>query len=493
MRITQKIFLGSALDGNNRKLLHKEGITHVLIVAKEVPTFHDNDFIYKKIELDENCSGEIQQDLDLIADFISFGSLNGSILVHCLMGNNRSVAAIISYLIKYQGLGFSKALGTIKAKKKDAFVSDGLKLQLKLFRASNKTHPQTPCNKSEKLKNYEFRSFHKVEGSNSFVNRVGNGQGVIRSEIQSMLNKISKMNRPSMIAKKKKKDIDKVPRTNRGVERSNKRPLKEARSLKKNSSLDQLKKSEDNGKLLLQLGNEFIHNTYSTYLKSYRHKPYSSKKVLEDNMPTTLASKSHRSTDSGNIDNFLKMPSSLKKMGSRYADCSMSLVSPVMSPFKSSKIKRLDTVEIESTLKEIASLSSYIQRTDNENTKYKHHFFKSRTKYVEQNSSKQPKRGLHIYKCKKCLHCLFTHDKIKFHQSDKLEKLLCKSYFVEKLEWLEHDGMNALFKIKCPRCRKIIGEGKIVGIMCSCGNIQSPAIKIFKDCVKKVVIQSGKK
>lgn len=62
-KILKGLFLGSAIDGNNRKHLLGLGISHILVVASEVPIFHENDFKYKKISIADQINFDISPHL----------------------------------------------------------------------------------------------------------------------------------------------------------------------------------------------------------------------------------------------------------------------------------------------------------------------------------------------------------------------------------------------------------------------------------------------
>ena len=156
--------------------------------------------------------------------------------------------------------------------------------------------------------------------------------------------------------------------------------------------------------------------------------------------------------------------------------------------FKSISLDR--KMDIHHTLRGISNFTSYIPRTTNKNTKYKTDFYKNKSKNQHLKKGNPYKKFSNIYKCKGCQHPLFKYEDIRFHQSEKEEKKLCRSYFIEKCEWIHCDAINSIFKINCPKCKAVIGEARVAGLMCSCGNLQSPAFKIFKDKIKKIDIKS---
>ena len=78
-RIVDGLFLGSAIDANNKRWLKAHGISHILIVAKELPAFFPKDFHYKKILASDIENYDLSIHFDEIADFIKVGRAHGGI------------------------------------------------------------------------------------------------------------------------------------------------------------------------------------------------------------------------------------------------------------------------------------------------------------------------------------------------------------------------------------------------------------------------------
>ena len=95
----------------------KKGVTHILNVAYELPAFHSNDFIYKKVVAYDTEAFDFYPYFDEIADFINVGRKSGGILVHCMFGISRSTASVIAYLIKYEQMTFKRAHFLIEQKR----------------------------------------------------------------------------------------------------------------------------------------------------------------------------------------------------------------------------------------------------------------------------------------------------------------------------------------------------------------------------------------
>jgi hypothetical protein len=110
-------------------------------------------------------------------------------------------------------------------------------------------------------------------------------------------------------------------------------------------------------------------------------------------------------------------------------------------------------------------------------------------KKIDKNDQKTQNalKGQVMYRCSGCEFELFSKTNINYHQEPKEEKILCNSYFVEKMPWMNFDAKSSSFKLNCPRCKDGVGECKIGGLMCSCGYWQVPAFKLFKNKTEEFI------
>ena len=91
-------------------------------------------------------------------------------------------------------------------------------------------------------------------------------------------------------------------------------------------------------------------------------------------------------------------------------------------------------------------------------------------------ASNVPRAG---YTCRKCRCLLFTSEEIDPHNL-RTNSQLCSSMFLnEPTEWMQDDS-EVEGKISCPRCRSRVGSYCWAGLMCSCGEWVTPAIKFTK-------------
>ena len=112
-KIINKIYLGTIKDAIDKEQLKANGITHILVVAHEIPLFYPLDFTYKKINAYDNDEYDISEHFEVFNEFIALGCEVGAILIHCTLGNSRSVSAVMSYLMTTKNYSFDKALSLI--------------------------------------------------------------------------------------------------------------------------------------------------------------------------------------------------------------------------------------------------------------------------------------------------------------------------------------------------------------------------------------------
>lgn len=97
------LYVGSAQDAKNLEALRATGISHILNVADNVKNHHPNSFIYENLMIqDRNDDIGISRAFQRAAEFIKTANLaGGKVLVHCMMGQNRSVAVVLAVLLDF--------------------------------------------------------------------------------------------------------------------------------------------------------------------------------------------------------------------------------------------------------------------------------------------------------------------------------------------------------------------------------------------------------
>lgn len=116
-KVCDGLYIGSAYAARNLDELHKNKITHILNVAKEINNFFETDvnnkFIYHKEDLDDVTTQDIIDNgvLDRCLKFIDDAiNDNGNVFVHCQAGISRSGTFVIAYLMKKKKINFDEAL-----------------------------------------------------------------------------------------------------------------------------------------------------------------------------------------------------------------------------------------------------------------------------------------------------------------------------------------------------------------------------------------------
>lgn len=117
-KILPNLYLGQATDANNKKLLDELGVTHILIVARELPEFQCQGYSYLKVPAQDNYTYDIAQHFDQMIAFIDEGRAKGAVLVHCMFGVSRSAAAVLAYLIRKKRFSFKRAFDFVNAKRR---------------------------------------------------------------------------------------------------------------------------------------------------------------------------------------------------------------------------------------------------------------------------------------------------------------------------------------------------------------------------------------
>ncbi|KAI4373823.1 hypothetical protein MLD38_011897 [Melastoma candidum] len=116
-RIAEHVYLGSDAVAQNRELLRRNGITHVLncvgFVSRE---YFKSDLVYKTLWLQDSPSEDITSILyDVFDYFEDVREQGGRVLVHCCQGVSRSTSLVIAYLMWREGQSFEDAFQYVKA------------------------------------------------------------------------------------------------------------------------------------------------------------------------------------------------------------------------------------------------------------------------------------------------------------------------------------------------------------------------------------------
>ncbi|XP_030297362.1 dual specificity protein phosphatase 13 [Sparus aurata] len=134
------LYIGNVAVAQNRKTLHKLGITHVLNAAHSKQgsigdqSFYGNTCVYFGIPAEDSDHFDLSQYFKPAADFIHKGlkSKDGKVLVHCIMGVSRSATLVLVYLMLRQRLSLRDALKSVVQKRAIYPNRNFLSLLLKL-------------------------------------------------------------------------------------------------------------------------------------------------------------------------------------------------------------------------------------------------------------------------------------------------------------------------------------------------------------------------
>ncbi|CAD5172624.1 unnamed protein product [Musa acuminata subsp. malaccensis] len=138
-QIEEGLFLGSVGAALNKSALKDLNITHLLTVAKSLDPAYPNDFIYKKIDVLDTPSTELDKYFDECFSFIDEArSAGGGVLVHCFAGMSRRliVTVVVAYVMKKHWMSLSDALSLVRSKRPNIAPNQGFLIQLENFEKS---------------------------------------------------------------------------------------------------------------------------------------------------------------------------------------------------------------------------------------------------------------------------------------------------------------------------------------------------------------------
>lgn len=144
------IYLGGDKVAQNKELLKKNGITHVMNCAADYSdNYHKNDFVYKSYHLGDNTRENIECVFyDGIDFFDKVKREGGRVYVHCVQGISRSCTMIMCYLMKTNGDKFEDLFDFMRGKRAVINPNFAFITQLCLFhkRLYNREFDSVPVN-----------------------------------------------------------------------------------------------------------------------------------------------------------------------------------------------------------------------------------------------------------------------------------------------------------------------------------------------------------
>ncbi|RLV95199.1 Tyrosine-protein phosphatase YVH1 [Spathaspora sp. JA1] len=144
-RILGGIYLSSIEPLNNGVNLKRDyGIHHILsLVPGPISSTYTSEYHWKQIEITDEETTNLFPYFAECYKFIDKALFSGStdpkkhsdnVLIHCSQGVSRSVAIVMSYLMKKYNLSVSQSLHAVKRKCPDAGPNPGFMTQLKLYK-----------------------------------------------------------------------------------------------------------------------------------------------------------------------------------------------------------------------------------------------------------------------------------------------------------------------------------------------------------------------
>ena len=132
--VTDSIALGGRDEANNKEMLTKYGITHVLNTCKQLKNFFPDSFTYMKINAMDDPRYNILKDFDAAAAFLTHvEKVKGRVLVHCIAGVSRSVCCVLMHLMRNHKVCLNQAYRHIKNVRPFIHPNEGFLFQMATF------------------------------------------------------------------------------------------------------------------------------------------------------------------------------------------------------------------------------------------------------------------------------------------------------------------------------------------------------------------------
>lgn len=103
-QITDQIWLGDLVASQNRFILNKYGITHILTIGTGLTPRYPTMYNYLHISELDAPNANLRRHFDTCTDFLNAAhEAGGKVLVHCYAGISRSATMVIQYLMRTYG------------------------------------------------------------------------------------------------------------------------------------------------------------------------------------------------------------------------------------------------------------------------------------------------------------------------------------------------------------------------------------------------------
>ncbi|KAJ3043480.1 hypothetical protein HDV00_004869 [Rhizophlyctis rosea] len=130
------LYLGNLAAATDYDILKTHKITHVVqVLDEDWEPFASEGIQYHKIRIDDSPDERITQFLDNAFDFIDSAlAAGGVVLVHCQMGQSRSGAVMVGWIMRRDGIGYDEALRKVRERRLCVKPNEGFEKQLRMGR-----------------------------------------------------------------------------------------------------------------------------------------------------------------------------------------------------------------------------------------------------------------------------------------------------------------------------------------------------------------------
>ena len=112
------LFLGDHIAAENKYILSRNGITHILTVGSGLFPKFPQKYTYKWIRELDSPAANLKQHFEAMHRFMRNAFMEGGrVLVHCHAGISRSATTVISYLMAEHGLPLNAAMSLVRSKR----------------------------------------------------------------------------------------------------------------------------------------------------------------------------------------------------------------------------------------------------------------------------------------------------------------------------------------------------------------------------------------
>ena len=145
--VIDRLYVGPFLYAKSLSWLRRHGITHVVNATPGAPCIHEAaGIVYLRISIEDRPGAPIGDHFEASRTFITRALLaDGAVLVHCQMGQSRSVSLACAYLMSTLRIGWREALERVRQARPTAAPNSGFIRALRDHEASlDLEHDKTP-------------------------------------------------------------------------------------------------------------------------------------------------------------------------------------------------------------------------------------------------------------------------------------------------------------------------------------------------------------